>query len=164
MSEQLEKMQNLYESLANQLSEATVHPESLSQFFDCISNWKLIWRKTQIVQPTWLPFWRSQRESIQNSFVQCTKLDVAMNSLLQRSKTLGKNSFKQRDVSDTYFSSYPEQTQLLDVALKFFCRASTGPWNRVLPLRLHRPVPRSRNPSLVPKQRQSLPASLRGQR
>ena len=41
MSEQLEKMQNLYESLANQLSEATVHPESLSQFFDCISNWKI---------------------------------------------------------------------------------------------------------------------------
>lgn len=48
-----------------------------------------------------------------------------MNSLLQRSKTLGKNSFKQRDVSDTYFSSYPEQTQLLDVALFLSCQHRT---------------------------------------
>lgn len=36
MADQLAKMQNLYDSLASQLSEATVSPESLPQSFGCM--------------------------------------------------------------------------------------------------------------------------------
>ena len=34
---------------------------------------------------------RSQRDAIQQNYVMCTKIDVAMNSLLQRSKCLRLN-------------------------------------------------------------------------
>ena len=41
MADQLAKMQNLYDSLASQLSEATVNPESLPQSFGCILSFTL---------------------------------------------------------------------------------------------------------------------------
>ncbi len=41
ISEQHGKMQALYDTLANQLSEATVHPESITQLFDrTLFDWK----------------------------------------------------------------------------------------------------------------------------
>ena len=39
MTEQLEKMQNQYDALANQMSEATVHPEAMDQPFVYIYGW-----------------------------------------------------------------------------------------------------------------------------
>ena len=41
MADQLGKMQTLYDSLASQLSEATVSPESLSQSFGCMLGFTL---------------------------------------------------------------------------------------------------------------------------
>ncbi|CAK9013860.1 Uncharacterized protein SCF082_LOCUS12104 [Durusdinium trenchii] len=61
MNHQLEKMQGLYEKLAALLSEAAVAPESLD---------------------------KSKRDEIQSLFVQCTKLDVGMNSLLAHEKLI----------------------------------------------------------------------------
>lgn len=41
MTEQLEKMQHQYDALANQMSEATVHPEAMDQppVYICTDGW-----------------------------------------------------------------------------------------------------------------------------
>ena len=115
MEQLLTKMQALYDSLTTQLSEATVHPEALSKPFDC--TWGIIYTmvcihyiRNSYIRPTkygWIIIYidggkqssqnggcrnclvRTMRDEIQNNFVQATKFDVAMNSLLVRGKNLG---------------------------------------------------------------------------
>ena len=102
MTEQLEKMQNQYDALANQMSEATVHPEAMDQPFVYIYGWLMctfihyensfaISDAFVILASCFYPlvlFPRSFRNAVQQNFVNCTKLDVGMNSLVQRSKIL----------------------------------------------------------------------------
>ena len=58
ITDQLKKMQDLYDKLANQLSEATVNPEGMDQFFvknksqhDSVENqfsWESFWGVTDL--------------------------------------------------------------------------------------------------------------------
>lgn len=88
-------MQELYDNLAQQLSEATVNPEGMSQFF--VKNKERLGHKSVVSHFVWEcvrgwliqgPLPRQVRTNIQQSFVNCTKLDVGMNGLMQRSKIL----------------------------------------------------------------------------
>ena len=91
ITDQLKKMQDLYDKLAQQLSEATVNPEGMDQFFvknksehDSAES-QFVWEcfGGSLIQG---PLPRQFRTDIQQSFVGCTKLDVGMNGLMQRSK------------------------------------------------------------------------------
>lgn len=77
LGKQCEKMQSCYDSLTTALSEATVHPESMDKKLNlsscmhpCVNS-------------------RNMRADIQKLFVNCAKLDVALNAMLMRSKPLG---------------------------------------------------------------------------
>lgn len=94
-----DKMQVLYDKLASNLSEATVNPEAVDKKLgypkisaECRSISMQLECFPSLIQPTSIisrnSHPRKKRDELQLLYIQTTKLDVGLNGMLQRSKTL----------------------------------------------------------------------------
>lgn len=79
IAEKSKVLQGLYEQLAEALSEATVHPETVGK--------PLVFEASRYRLTLAAP--RDRRDAINALYVQCTKVDVATNGVLLRAKQLG---------------------------------------------------------------------------
>ena len=86
----LDGLRVLYDQLATLLSEATVNPESITPPLEAlvVSCCSTMYFSPYVLLPTYATWLRDKRDELNKHYVQCTKLDVALNGMLQRAKPL----------------------------------------------------------------------------
>ena len=90
------KLQSMHGELTHHLSEATVNPETMDKNLELAIDVQLIAFNLSKVfmvlchcnHMNLITYMRNQRDAIQATYCKITKLDVAMNGMLQRVKQL----------------------------------------------------------------------------